>query len=441
MSQDLGARLLRAGLVTRGQLGDAVRRSGVETGAALMSALVSNGLPEDALAGFFLSVGFGPLVERHELDAADAELLQKVSRDIAEDCLALPLHSLPDGIATAMGDPTNSENVERLSTLLSRRVLPRVARVRELQEAIAARASAYEARTVVRDMSAELALMNDSPVPDEATAVELVRRRPISFSSNDDNETTAVGKHPALVQMEEAEASAVPLVRQKPISTPAQAVSGPPSEAPWSDSPTVANDSWADGLTTKGKLPVPPHALPTVVPKGTISPRDPLDTEPGGTTPGDITRFLTELSVAGDRDLAVRIACEASLTVAGSSVFFSVKKDVIQGRDGDGNGVSKDVVRSLSIPLTGSSNLRKAAVDGVPYYGALGKSAAEALFAAVIGARGNHILFQPIHVSGKAAGLLCLDGVQFEEAGRAQVQMIADALAAAFSRIIKSGKK
>lgn len=437
MSQDLGARLLRAGLVTRGQLGEAVRASGAETGSALMSALVTNGLPEDALAGFFLAAGFGPLVEKHELDTADAQLLQRLSRDVAEEYLALPLHVLPDGVATAMGDPTSADAVQYLSRLLARPVLPRVARVRELQEAIATRASVYEASTVVRDMSAELALMNDTAPSDEEAAVDLVRRRPISFSAMDDHETTAVGKHPALVQMEEA----LPLVRQKAVSSPAETRSAPPSTEPWSDSPTVAHDSWADGLTTQGKMPVPPHALPTVVPTAGLAGRDPLDTEPGGSSPGDITRFLSELSVATDRDLAVRVGCEASLTVARTAVFFSVKKDVIQGRDGDGEGVSKDVVRSLSIPLTGESNLRKAAVDGEAYHGPLGKSAAEALYAAVIGARGNHIVFQPIHVSGKSVGLLCLDGVQFGEAGRAQIQMIADALAAAFSRIIKSGKK
>ncbi|MBK8169198.1 MAG: hypothetical protein IPK60_02500 [Sandaracinaceae bacterium] len=442
MSQDLGARLLRAGLLTRGQLSDAVRAAGTADVALLLRALVDQGLPEDALAGFFLSVGFGPLVEKGDLESADPALLSRLTKETAHELLALPLHEQRDGVAMAMGDPTDAKSIETLALALRARVLPRVARVRDLASTLDARLSVHDSQTVIRDMSAELARMNEASSPEDETAVALVRKRRISFSPDDDTETTAVGKHPALqAQSESDELSPVPLVRQKAVSSPARAPSSEPPTESWSDAPGSGGDSWSDGLTLPGRAPSIAPGMATVVPTGSIAPLDALDTQPSGSAPGDISYYLDALSKSAERDAAVHLACEAALTVGRASVFFSVKKDVIQGRDAFGDQLSKDVVRSLSIPLTGSSNLRAAAVQGLPCYGPLGRSAAEALYAAVIGSRGANILFQPILLSGKPVGLLCVDGLRFDEAGRAQIVMIADALTASLSRIIKSGKK
>lgn len=440
MSQDLGARLLRAGLLTRGQLTDAIAASGGPDAVSLLHALVAQGMPEDALAGFFLSMGFGPLVEQNDLQRAEPSLLTRLGADTAQALLALPLHTEPDGIAVAMADPTDTHAIETASRALDARLLPRVARVRELSDALEQRGSVHDARTVVRDMSAELAQMNTSHSSEDETAVAAIRKRPVSFAPDDDNETTAVGKHPALEMLAEHDEVAVPLVRQKPVSSPARAQSSLPPGETWSDAPATGADSWTDGLTLPGRPPSLAPAM-TVVPTGSIAPQDALETEPSGKAPMDIAHWLDGLSTSSGRDEAVRIACDAAMTVGRAVVFFSVKKDSIQGREVRGESVSQDVVRSLTIPISSPSSLRNAAIDGVPYQGPLGASAAESLYSAVIGRRGGSILFQPVVLGGKPVGLLCVDGLRFDDAGRAQVAMICDALAVALSRIIKSGKK
>ena len=64
MSAELGERLVEVGLLTPAQL---ARHGVAPHGAALARRLVSDGLVEDALAGFFLAEGFGPLAGAGDL--------------------------------------------------------------------------------------------------------------------------------------------------------------------------------------------------------------------------------------------------------------------------------------------------------------------------------------------------------------------------------------
>jgi len=59
MADDLGARLVQAGLVTPDLLADVLGAAPPHEGA-LVRALVRRGVSEDALAGFFVAAGFGP---------------------------------------------------------------------------------------------------------------------------------------------------------------------------------------------------------------------------------------------------------------------------------------------------------------------------------------------------------------------------------------------
>jgi hypothetical protein len=66
MAHDLGGRLARAGLVTRDDLAE-ILATAPPHDAAFVRALVRRGVSEDAIAGFFLSEGFGPLLSRTDL--------------------------------------------------------------------------------------------------------------------------------------------------------------------------------------------------------------------------------------------------------------------------------------------------------------------------------------------------------------------------------------
>lgn len=137
MADDLGARLVQAGLVTRGQLARALGSAPPHDGA-LVAGLTEDGLDEDALAGFFVAAGFGPLMTPRDLAAAEPRALERLSASMAHGLLALPIKESVAGLVIAMAAPSDPHAVRELSRIARAPVLPTVARVRELRGAIAA---------------------------------------------------------------------------------------------------------------------------------------------------------------------------------------------------------------------------------------------------------------------------------------------------------------
>ena len=136
MPVELGERLVEVGLVTRAQLG---RHAAAPHGAALARRLVDAGLVEDALAGFFLSEGFGPLVARGELREADPRLLSSLPPAMAWDFLVFPLRETRSGVLVAMAVPSDRHLVRETARLLGKTVLPTVVRLGDLLSELGAR--------------------------------------------------------------------------------------------------------------------------------------------------------------------------------------------------------------------------------------------------------------------------------------------------------------
>lgn len=239
MPDDLGARLLRAGLVTRDQLGDTLA-SGPPHDGALVAALVARGVPEDALAGFFLAEGFGPLMDPGDLAKADPAALRRVAGAMAGHLLALPVRASPAGLVVAMAAPSDRHAVRELARAIGGDVLPTVACVGPLLEAIrtafpeqgrqdAAERAREAERERARGEPATAAARGESEPP----VLELVRRRKGEASAAESSiarapleprGATTLG--PKLVADDEDEA-AVPLVRTKPQGTPAAGITAP----------------------------------------------------------------------------------------------------------------------------------------------------------------------------------------------------------------------
>jgi hypothetical protein len=207
MHDDLGARLIQAGLVTREQLAEVLGAAPPHEGA-LVAALVRRGLSEDALAGFFLASGFGPLMAGHDLDGAAREAIEKLPPELACELLAFPVKESAAGLVVAMAAPTDRHALGEIGRTVRAKILPTVARVGELTRALS---RAYPGGVIAT---------HDARVSDsEPPVLELVRRTSGSYLGStrgaDRVEARAlVG--PRLVAEEDEEV--VPLVRHKPVA-------------------------------------------------------------------------------------------------------------------------------------------------------------------------------------------------------------------------------
>jgi len=122
-------------------------------------------------------------------------------------------------------------------------------------------------------------------------------------------------------------------------------------------------------------------------------------------------------------------------------VFLALKRDVLQGRDAVGGGVSREAIYNLWIPVTSASVFREAITSGTAHFGAYGTTAADGIYKAAIGSIGGEALVQPVIVAGKPVAVLCGDDLRYGSRGRQRVEALALALGDAFERLIVSKKK
>ncbi|MCB9591601.1 MAG: hypothetical protein H6719_02610 [Sandaracinaceae bacterium] len=135
MVDDLGERLVQAGLVTQRQLSQVLGTAPPHEGA-LVGGLVDQGLSQDGIAGFFVAMGFGPVMEPADLAAADLGAVTRISGSMALELLALPIRESSAGLVVAMAAPTDGHAVGELARATGEAVLPTVARVEDLREAL-----------------------------------------------------------------------------------------------------------------------------------------------------------------------------------------------------------------------------------------------------------------------------------------------------------------
>ncbi len=136
MVDDLGGRLVQAGLVTRERLAEVLGTAPPHEGA-LIAGLVDRGVSEDGLAGYFVAEGFGPLIERGDLLSAEPSALALVPASMAAELIAVPIYRSPAGLVVALAAPSDPHAAAELSRAAGDRVLPAVARVQDLRAALA----------------------------------------------------------------------------------------------------------------------------------------------------------------------------------------------------------------------------------------------------------------------------------------------------------------
>jgi hypothetical protein len=136
MSADLGARLHRAGLITREVLAETLAIAPLH-GSAFLRALLQRGVSEDALVGYFVAEGFGPLLSARELLAADEALVARIPARLLREFAVLPVRTAGERWVVAMITPSERHVVTELERIAGVGILPAVARWSELRTALA----------------------------------------------------------------------------------------------------------------------------------------------------------------------------------------------------------------------------------------------------------------------------------------------------------------
>lgn len=366
MSEDLGARLVRAGVATASQVA-ATQEVSSESGGRTAVELVRGGIWEDAIVGYLLAHGYGPLQQVPDAPSLDRSAADRLPASLARSLVALPLRHRGKAVVVAMADPSDVDAVGRIREACGSEVVPVLARAGEVLRGLEAVYGAAEAH----GRAAE------APVPrapsDDDVVVELVRRR----------------EHPA-GPVPATESDPVPLVRSK-------------GQRDARDD----EDRWESE---------PPAPLP------------------------DPTAWIDAITAAPDRDAAVDLACDAVLSVGRSVAFLAMRKGMLNGFRGKGEGVTNDALRNLRVPVEGASRIGEVARTGEPYDGPHGTGAADAVLRAALGARGTRVVLQPVLVQQRVAGVIFADGVDHGEAGAEVVGRVADAVGESFRRLLLSSK-
>jgi hypothetical protein len=386
MAGRLVEQLLDAGLVSEQQARLSDPDDPLVSPSRVIQNLVAQGLDERILAGFFVSMGFGPVLHAAELERADLELVRMLPATDAHDLCAMPLRSSPAGVIVAMADPSDERGVERVRESLGSSILPTVAKLSDLLDAID-RAYPADRPTLVSDPWALAGSRTPSGV----------------------------------------------------VSLPQQDLGGERSptwsswDSPASDFASTASPVWDrawNGSITERELP----AIPRLGPSGQSSRSSTLR------PPGQSDSFddvLAELARATSRDDAVRLACRACLCFARGSAFLALRKGVFRGWDGAGEDVTRAGIRSLWVPASNPSILNDVLHSGKAFRGRYGNTAADHLFRAALGSRGREVAVAPVLIGNRMVGVLCANDPVGDSG---EIERVGQALAEAFERLIISRK-
>ena len=380
MAGNLVAQLLEAGLVTQQQ----IRDTGISDHPAAPSSgrvaqqLVAHGLDEDALAGFFVSRGFGPLLHEHDLSRAEEDLVRKLPGDLAHLLFAVPLRGSPAGVIVAMADPTDESATADVSQALDGSVLPMVARLSDLTDALQ-RLYPADRPTLISD---PLALMREQ---------------------EDQTQTQPTDD----IAFEELVATASPVWDRAWDSTHS-------SPQVWSSGPPP------DSLRSDTEQSPAPRFTP-------------------GAKQIDLSVPIATLRSVTSRDELVRVGCEACLDVARSAAFLALRKGVLRGWHGIGAGVAPASIRSLWVPASNPSMLSDVLQTGQTFVGPYGQTAADHLFRAALGGQGREAAIVPVLIGTRLCGLLCANDPT-TGTGADLIGQIAAEMGEAFQRLILSQK-
>lgn len=404
MAGQLVEQLVAAGLLTEAQANAGNPGEFLVPSSRVVQNLVAAGLDERALAGFFISRGFGPMLQERDLLRADEALVRCLPGTDAHELCAMPLRPSPAGAIVAMADPTDEDAVARLSEALGGSILPTVAKLSDL-----------------------LASIDRAYPPDRPTLVS----DPLALSRSQTK------NHVAPLPREESE-----------ISTDQTLSEFDPSLSNLASTPSNAWDrAWNRSITDREVSLTPksneaPLPILSRSPVPEASERPPSSVHPATMRPTSVSdsaidAHLSELGRVSSRDEVARVACHACLAAARGAAFLALRKGVFRGWDGAGDNVTSAGIRSLWVPASNPSILNEVLHTGRVFRGAYGQTAADHLFRAALGSQGRDVVIVPVLVGPRMIGVLCANDPASDTTA---VERVAKAMGEAFERLIVSQK-
>jgi len=421
MAGRLVEQLVDAGLVTEAQARTSDSSDRLLPSGQVVQNLVAAGLDERALAGFFVSLGFGPMLQSPELARADGNLVRRLAGADAHDLCAMPLRPSPAGAIVAMADPTDEGAVAKLSAALGGSILPTVAKLSDLLASID-RAYPQERGPLVTDPVAVARSRTPSDV------VPLVQQK-----AKGGTDQTLAAFDPSLSELasttspvwdrawNRSTTEREVLLTPKSSHIPLPIVSRPPS----AESPPAAAG------------PSHPPAGPSHPPTARPVSRWASTVQPPTVSESAIDAHLAELGSVTSRDDVVRVACHACLAAARGAAFLALRKGVFRGWDGAGEDVTSAGIRSLWVPASNPSILNEVLHTGRPFHGAYGQTAADHLFRSAFGSHGREVVIVPVMIGSRMVGVLCANDPASDTSA---VERVAEAVGKAFERLIVAQK-
>ena len=386
MEGSLVAALLEAGLVTRTQL----RAAGIEDGssaqpsAKVVERLLDEGLDENALAGFFVSRGFGPVLGSEELSQADRQLLELFPAETALACCAMPLRNSTAGIVVAMANPDDEDSVRVIEDILCDAALPIVARLSDLQSALR------------------------KHYPQVATDSSYARPhagRPMDTAPTSDTVAEpSAGQRPCK--------TAEPIGTLPPTQETLAPGTGTAAQVPSRSPAAVAKPSRPPGLSLSTLLEKPSPAWDRAfeaVPQTALTSLYAPSADESERANADLNRARARFAMAQSRDELVELACEASLKISRAAAFLALRKGVLRGWHAVGEDVDLASIQSLWVPASNPSILSEVVETSTAFRGPYGQTAADHLFRAALGGRGEQVAIAPVLIGDRLIGLLCAD--------------------------------
>lgn len=464
MVDDLGERLMQAGVITPAQLA-ILRETPNVSGGAMVREALKLGATEQTMAAFFERRGYGPPIGESQISGRDPSLSERIPRSTVTRLLAMPLHRSSGAILTAMADPSDRAAVAELAHRLDSPIRPLPARVSDVERLITEAYGDGTPSLPPRPVTSSFARPSMDPNP----AVDRVQRNSTSPPRG--------SQLPIPAGVTGMPAPAIPLVTRpgngtapvaSPATSPAASVgTSPGMAAPVAPPPGPLQTTERDitrpnfGSDVSGSHDQPTPADGTELPRLSAPTQRDLPAATAGSEfqalsgrrnsipsfgaiaggpPVPIESSLREIARASDRDAVLRAACHAAATVCRSAVFLARRRDLLIGWEGAGVGISRDAIRNLWLPISGPSVFRDSISRARDYMGPPGSSSIDCVYRAATGSRGGVTLVRPVMLRGKVIALLAVDGLGYDDQGVQRVTTVVNAVIEAFERIILANK-
>ncbi|MCW5828334.1 MAG: hypothetical protein KIT79_03360 [Deltaproteobacteria bacterium] len=146
------------------------------------------------------------------------------------------------------------------------------------------------------------------------------------------------------------------------------------------------------------------------------------------------------IETSSTRDEAVRAVVTLAARTVGRAVFFLVRKDIVFGWDGAGEGIDRDLVRAIAVTLDKPSIFDAVVKHPGHYLGSIPRSPTNDLIRKVLVKQRGNSLLVPVHVGGRVVNIVYADaGPQKSiDTDIGPLLLAVNRLPAAYARIISA---